>query len=243
MDMKQAECSSFFDAMQQAQAGMLRTLAEEDSAVEAALESAVLTASQCHAEIIADADRRLDAAAAAAERWLAESERAAKTLELLGVEVQDGELPHLTELPMVHRQLRLAWGERCSFGESQRHEEIEEMLQKLAAEDPNPPAALDGTASSEEPYSFFDPPRRARKSAAPSETVRADASSRRAPPHICVADALSAECSTPLVSPSCPETGKGQMLDSSTPLVSPSCSPSGGQGKPGGLPLAESNAL
>jgi len=221
MDMKQAECSTFLEAMQQAQAGMLATLAQEEVAAEAELENAVSSASSCHEGIFTDADRRLDAAAVAAARWLAESERAAKTLELLGVEVQDGELPHRKELPAVLRALRLAWEERRSLSESYpQRTEVETMMEKLASEaQPLCPSAdaLGEVQPKSAPPSIVSavaPP--------PTEADSSGLGSRRSagPPRICVQDL---DAPSPLVSPSGGAASyQVGALEAPSPLVSPS---------------------
>jgi hypothetical protein len=134
MDMKQAECMTFLEAMQRAQAGMLESAAEQDKAVQTALDDSGAAMGLCQTDILEGADRRLTDAADAATSWLAENARAVDSMALLGVEVQDGELPHRKELPVVLRALRMAWKERRSLDESSRQQEVEDLVAKLTAE-------------------------------------------------------------------------------------------------------------
>jgi len=228
MECQQAECAAFFKAMQQAQEGVLSALADAERASQAELDATVLATSTCHSSMFTDADSHLDASVTNAQKFLAESQRAQQTLDLLGVAVQEGELPHLKELPTVLRSLQLAWHERQALGECPRGQEVEELLRKVAAEDPTGAAAggMDhpaehsagrGTARQE------SMPNGKKASSASGSTdmkvAAAEPGSRRAPPRICV-DALDAP--SPLVSPSGTRPDNILSLDPSTPLVSPS---------------------
>lgn len=151
VQMKRAGCSDFSDAIQRLQAGLQEALSEVDGEMDAALNQACEDVSASASGAQGAADAWVADAAAALQRWRVEDARAVHTLELMGVDNAEGELPTRRQLPGLLAALRGAWQERLAAGgvEAAQRSEVEGLLSLLAPleqggrpEVPPSPAAL-----------------------------------------------------------------------------------------------------
>lgn len=135
IQMRRDGCSDFLGALQSVSSGLMEAAPEADATLESLIQQAERDVTAGTLEVQAFADAWLADSMAIAERWRADDARAVQTLELMGVEHAEQELPTRHELPALLAGLRKAWKEREALGEvtCAQRAEVEGLLFQLAS--------------------------------------------------------------------------------------------------------------